>query len=130
MKSQIVNQQALDRRSLMKAGLTAIAAPAVLRILPANAQSRVIKIGHVSPRTGPIAAFGEADPFILDQIQKLAEKGIESGGKMYPVQIISRDSQSSTARASEVAAELILRDKVDLMVAASTPDTTNPVADQ
>jgi branched-chain amino acid transport system substrate-binding protein len=49
---------------------------------------------------------------------------------MYPVQIISKDSQSSTARASEVAAELILRDKVDLIVAASTPDTTNPVADQ
>ena len=95
-----------------------------------NAQSRVIKIGHVSPRTGPIAPFGEADPYILDQVQKLVEKGIVSGGRTYPVQIISKDSQSSTSRASEVAAELILRDKVDLLVAASTPDTTNPVADQ
>ena len=131
MKSRDSTQhRTITRRRLMKAGLAAVGAPAVLRLLPANAQSRVIKIGHVSPRTGPIAAFGEADPFILDQIQKLAEKGIESGGKMYPVQILSRDSQSSTSRASEVAAELILRDKVDLMVAASTPDTTNPVADQ
>jgi branched-chain amino acid transport system substrate-binding protein len=90
----------------------------------------VIKIGHVSPRTGPIAPFGEADPYILDQIQKLLQKGIVNGGRTYPVQIISKDSQSSTSRASEVAAELILRDKVDLLVAASTPDTTNPVADQ
>src|ERR1700681_3500991 len=120
----------ISRRRLVTAGLGAVAAPAVLRMLPANAQSRVIKIGHVSPRTGPIAAFGEADPFILEQVQKLVEKGINNGGKTYPVQIISRDSQSSTARASEVAAELILRDKVALLVAASTPDTTNPVADQ
>src|ERR1700731_1499037 len=120
----------ISRRRIITAGLGAVAAPAVLRVLPANAQSRVIKIGHVSPRTGPIAAFAEADPFILDQVQKLLEKGVSVGGKTYLVQILSRDSQSSTARASEVAAELILRDKVDLLVAASTPDTTNPVADQ
>jgi len=120
----------LDRRTLIKTGLGALAAPAILNVIPVNAQSRVIKIGHVSPRTGPIAPFGEADPYILDQIQKLVEKGISNGGRTYPVQIISKDSQSSTSRASEVAAELILRDKVDLIVAASTPDTTNPVADQ
>jgi branched-chain amino acid transport system substrate-binding protein len=120
----------INRRTVVKAGIGALAAPAVPKVIPVNAQSRVIKIGHVSPRTGPIAPFGEADPFILDQIQKLLEKGISNGGRTYPVQIISKDSQSNTSRASEVAAELILRDKVDLIVAASTPDTTNPVADQ
>src|ERR1700716_1090146 len=95
----------ISRRRIVSAGLGAIAAPAVLRMLPANAQSKVIKIGHVSPRTGPIAAFGEADPFILEQVQKLIEKGISSGGKSYPVQILSGNCLSSTARASEVAAE-------------------------
>lgn len=120
----------VSRRSLVKAGLGAIAAPAVLRVVAVNAQSRVIKIGHVSPRTGAIAAFGEADPYILDQIQKLFANGIQNGGKTYKIEIISKDSQSNSSRASEVAAELILRDKVDLIVAASTPDTTNPVADQ
>jgi branched-chain amino acid transport system substrate-binding protein len=124
------NASSSTRRSLLRAGVGALAAPAILRVIPVNAQSRVIKIGHVSPRTGPLAPFGEADPFILDQVQKIVEKGIGSGGRTYPVQIVSKDSQSSTARASEVAAELILRDKVDLLVAASTPDTTNPVADQ
>src|SRR5262245_17522691 len=123
-------RRSLNRGSLIKTGLGALVAPAILNVIPVNAQSRVIKIGHVSPRTGPIAPFGEADPYILDQIQKLVEKGISNGGRTYPVQIISKDSQSSTSRASEVAAELILRDKVDLLVAASTPDTTNPVADQ
>src|SRR5215475_2911078 len=130
MKTDQTIDRSLNRRTLVKTGLGALAAPAILNVIPANAQSRVIKIGHVSPRTGPIAPFGEADPYILEQIQKLLEKGITNGGRTYPVQIISKDSQSSTSRASEVAAELILRDKVDLIVAASTPDTTNPVADQ
>jgi len=130
MKADQTSAHRLNRRTLIKTSLGALAAPAIVNVIPVNAQSRVIKIGHVSPRTGPIAPFGEADPYILEQIQKLVEKGISNGGRTYPVQIISKDSQSSTSRASEVAAELILRDKVDLIVAASTPDTTNPVADQ
>src|SRR5262249_26101469 len=119
-----------SRRALVKAGLGAVAAPAVLRVIPAHAQSRAIKIGHVSPRTGPLAGFGEADGFILDQVRGILGKGLAVGGKTYPVQIISKDSQSSGSRAAEVASELILGDKVDLIVASATPDTTNPVADQ
>jgi branched-chain amino acid transport system substrate-binding protein len=118
------------RRSLVKATLGAVATPAVLRIIPAHAQSRVIKIGHVSPRTGPLAGFGEADPFILDQVNKVLAAGLVNNGKTYKVEIISKDSQSNANRAAEVAAELILRDKVDLILGAATPDTTNPVADQ
>jgi branched-chain amino acid transport system substrate-binding protein len=120
----------LSRRTAIKAGLGAVAAPAVLRVIPAHAQSRVIKIGLVAPRTGPLAAFGEADPYVLDQFQKVIGNGIVSGGKTYPIQIITKDSQSNASRAAEVATELILRDKVDLITAASVPDTTNPVADQ
>jgi branched-chain amino acid transport system substrate-binding protein len=120
----------VTRRSLVRAGVGALAAPAVLRIIPAGAQSRLIRIGHVSPRTGPLAAFGEADAYILERINRLLASGIRNGDKTYPVEIVSKDSQSSTSRASEVAAELILGGKVDLLVAASTPDTTNPVADQ
>src|ERR1700726_565610 len=120
----------LSRRTLVKAGLGVVAAPAVLRVIPANAQSRAIRIGHVSPKTGPLAGFGEADAFILEQVRGILGKGLAVGGKTYPVQIISKDSQSSGTRASEVASELILGDKVDLIVASSAPDTTNPVADQ
>ena len=120
----------VSRRTLVKAGLGAVAAPAVLRVIPANAQSKVIKIGHVSPRTGPLAGFGEADGFILEQVRGILANGLQSGGRTYPVQIISKDSQSSGNRAAEVASELILGDKVDLIVASATPDTTNPVADQ
>ena len=68
-----------SRRTIVTTGLgAAIAAPAILKVIPVNAQSRVIKIGHVSPRTGPLAAFGEADPFVLDNIGKLTAKGIQA----------------------------------------------------
>ena len=121
---------AVSRRTVVAGGLGALAAPAVLRVLPANAQSKTIKIGYVSPKTGPLAGFGEADGFIIDQVKSLLAKGLPSGGKTYPVEIITKDSQSSGTRASEVTSELILHDKVDLLLAASTPDTTNPAADQ
>ena len=120
----------ISRRTLVKTGIGAIAAPAILRVLPAEAQSATIKIGHVSPKTGPLAGFGEADTFILEQVRGILSKGLENGGKTYKVEIISKDSQSSASRASEVASELILGDKVNLLIGASTPDTTNPVADQ
>lgn len=128
IKGQVLG--GISRRSLVKGGLSAVAAPAVLNIIPANAQSKTIKIGHVSPRTGPLAGFGEADNFIIEQVRGVIGKGIEIGGKTYPVQIISKDSQSSGSRAAEVASELILGDKVDLLLGAAAPDTTNPVADQ
>src|ERR1700722_6410179 len=120
----------INRRAVIAGGLGVIAAPAVLHVIPANAQSKAIKIGHVSPKTGPLAGFGESDGFIIDQMTQALKGGIQSGGKTYPVQIISKDSQSTGTRAAEVAQDLILRDKVDLMIASSAPDTTNPVADQ
>jgi branched-chain amino acid transport system substrate-binding protein len=120
------------RRDVIKLiGASAIIGPVILRGSTVNAaSSKVIKIGHVSPQTGALAPFAEADSFILGQIRGVLAKGITNGGVTYEVQIISKDSQSNSNRASEVAAELILKDKVDLLVASSTPETTNPVADQ
>jgi branched-chain amino acid transport system substrate-binding protein len=120
----------VNRRTVIATGVGALASPAILRVIPANAQSKTIKVGHVSPKTGPLAGFGEADGFIIDEVKKILKPGLRSGGKTYAVEIISKDSQSSGTRASEVASELILHDKVDLIVASAAPDTTNPVADQ
>ena len=126
----MIDRKTISRRTLVKTGIGVIAAPAVLRVLPAEAQTATIKIGHVSPKTGPLAGFGEADGFILQQVRDILSKGIVNGGKTYKVEIISKDSQSNASRASEVASELILGDKVNLIVASATPDTTNPVSDQ
>ena len=119
----------ISRRTLVKTGIGAIAAPALFA-MPTHAQTAVIKIGHVSPRTGPLAGFGEADSFILEQVRGILSKGLSNGGKSYKVEIISKDSQSSGSRAAEVASELILGDKVNLLVGSGTPDTTNPISDQ
>ncbi len=124
-------RMAINRRTLVTGGGAAIAAPALIGANSASAQAKVIRIGHVSPRTGPLAGFGEADNFIMDQVRGILKKGIcRAAAATYQVQIISKDSQSSGSRAAEVASELILGDKVDLLIAAGTPDTTNPVSDQ
>ena len=59
-----------------------------------------------------------------------AERPARSRGQSFPVEVLVRDSQSDPNRAAEVASRLILSDKVDLMLVASTPETTNPVSDQ
>lgn len=120
----------LSRRRFIKQAAIAVSAPAILTHTRAYAADPVIKIGHVSPRTGPLAGFAEADDFVLEAIAKSFTAGLKNNGKNYTVEIISKDSQSNPNRAAEVAADLILRDEVDIIVAASTPDTVNPVADQ
>ena len=107
-----------------------MAAPAILRHSRAYAANPVIKVGHVSPRTGPLAGFAEADDYVLSGVADIFKAGLANNGKTYTVEVISKDSQSNPNRAAEVAADLILGEKVDIIVAAATPDTTNPVADQ
>ncbi len=124
------NPKNLTRRSVLSGITAAAAAPAVLKFTRAYAANPTIKIGHVSPRTGPLAGFAEADEHVLENIQKLFSAGLQNNGKNYSVEIISKDSQSNPNRAAEVAADLILNEEVDIIVAASTPDTTNPVSDQ
>ncbi|MDX3975236.1 ABC transporter substrate-binding protein [Shinella sp.] len=113
----------LTRRELLK---TTAAGSAVALTsgfpMPAIAQNAAIKLGYVSPQTGPLAAFGEADSFVIDAFLAAAKaKGLN-------YEIIVKDSQSNPNRAAEVAKQLIVDDEVNLMLVASTPETTNPVA--
>jgi len=119
-----------SRRSILTSGAAALAAPAILGASRAYAATPKLRIGHVSPRTGPLASFAEADEYVLQAIKQTFAAGLENNGKTWDVEIISKDSQSNPNRASEVAADLILGEEVDLIVAASTPDTVNPVSDQ
>lgn len=88
-----------------------------------------IRVGFISPRSGPLAEFGEADPFVLGLARRALRDGIQVGTKRYGVKIIDLDSQSNPARASQLAMDLITKEQVHLMLAASTPEVTNPVAD-
>ncbi len=97
---------------------------------PSFAAAKPIRIGYVSPKTGPLAPFAVADQFVIDEISKRFADGVTIAGVKTPVEILVRDSQSKPTRAAEVAAALIKDDAVDLMLVSSTPETTNPVSDQ
>ena len=130
-KNPIVIDHNLSRRRVLQAGAAAMATLGFPYINSAFAQAgRKIKIGYVSPESGPLAPFGEADKYVIGAIRELMKAGLAIGGKNYPVEIIVKDSQSNPNRAGEVAADLILKDKVDIILAGGTPETTNPVADQ
>jgi branched-chain amino acid transport system substrate-binding protein len=92
--------------------------------------SDVLKIGLVSPQTGPLASFASSDNFVVKSIQAALKDGIKAGGKTRRIEIVVKDTQSSPTRATEVTKELINSDQVDIVVASGTPDTANPVADQ
>jgi branched-chain amino acid transport system substrate-binding protein len=96
----------------------------------ARAGGRPVKIGMISPQTGAIASFAEADRFVLAGANKALEQGLTIAGENHPVQIIYKDSQSNPNRASELAAQLINNEHVDLMLAAASSETCNPVSDQ
>jgi branched-chain amino acid transport system substrate-binding protein len=81
------------------------------------AAEKKIRIGYISPRTGPFAPFAEADDFILEQVRKTLAGGLSVGGTTYEVEILSRDDQSSPDRQSNLTAELINKENIDLMLA-------------
>jgi branched-chain amino acid transport system substrate-binding protein len=91
--------------------------------------ANTIRVGFISPRTGALASFGEADGYVLELARKALAGGITAGGKKYAVEILDRDTQSDPGRASQLAKTLINVDKVDLVLVTSAPETVNPVAD-
>jgi hypothetical protein len=88
---------------------------------PAIAQGAKIRLGYVSPQSGPLAGFAESDAYNI-------EASSHGDRRQANFEVIVKDSQSNPNRAAEVAKELIVDDEVDMMIVASTPETTNPVA--
>jgi branched-chain amino acid transport system substrate-binding protein len=88
-----------------------------------------LKVGFVSPRTGALAGFGEADGFILNLNREKFAKGVTINGKTYSVQILDRDTQSDPARSSQLTKDLINNENVDMVLATSTPEVVNPASD-
>jgi branched-chain amino acid transport system substrate-binding protein len=123
-----------SRRKFIKttatAALVAAAVPSFLSKTSFAAAGRPIKIGFVSPKTGQLSAFAEADEFVIGNIRKTLAGGITVAGQNHPVQILERDSRSDPNRGAEVTAALIKADKVDIVLVGNNPETVNPVSDQ
>jgi branched-chain amino acid transport system substrate-binding protein len=92
-------------------------------------KTSTLKIGYVSPQTGPLASFATGDNYIINKLKPVLNKGFNAGGKTWNIQVVVKDSQSTTTRATQVTQELINSDNVDIVVASATPDTANPVSD-
>ena len=132
------NLSMMNRREFVKT--TAITTGSVIAasqfphfIGSAQAASRDhILIGRPNPSTGPLAAFGEgtpwADEIAVNEINKAGGIFIKKLGKKLPIKIKTVDTQSNPTKAAEVASQLILKDKVDLMLFYHTPDTVNPIS--
>jgi branched-chain amino acid transport system substrate-binding protein len=128
-------RKGIDRRRFMQlAGLSGAAALAGCRDSGGggggDAAARTIKLGYVTPKTGSLAGFGEADDYVLGSMQEIFKDGLRIGGTSYPIQIVPKDTQSDPNRAAAVAGDLINTDKVDIVLVSSTPETTNPVTGQ
>lgn len=120
----------LSRRDLIAAaGLGGLALATGARSAFAAGADNVLKVGFISPRTGALAGFGQTDFYVLEVVRKALAKGFAVAGKTFEVQILDQDTQSDPSRASQLAKTLINSDQVDLMLAVSTPETINPVAD-
>ena len=100
------------------AAATTTAAAATTTAASATSDIPPAKVGFVTPRTGPLAALGETDDFVLAQMRELFGDRIE---------IIDKDTETDATRAGEVTNELIA-EGVDLVLCGGTPDTTIPVA--
>jgi len=129
-------QHTLSRRDVLAAAglgtLGLVGSGLLERARPALAATHIhasgsLKIGFVSPLTGPAAGFGEPDGYVLSLARKALQNGIEVGGTHYSVEIVAKDSQSGP-RSAQVANDLINSDGVDLLLTTSTPETVNPVS--
>ena len=89
-----------------------------------------IKIGFITPETGQLAVFSQSNAYVLGKVRSALAKGLTIGGKKYNVEIITKDSQSSSDGAATAASQLIQQDQVNFLLAAATPETVIPVSSQ
>src|SRR4051812_23735205 len=96
-----------------RAALTGAVAAGATFAMPSLVRAvgdETIKIGYISPTTGPLGLFGETDSYTLAKIRKRLANGLEIGGKTYQVKVFDRDAQSDPNKASELAGDLILNE--------------------
>lgn len=97
----------------------------------ALAQDCTVTVGRVEPMTGPLVDIGRQAPWIDEYKTKaLNEKGgLKVGGKNCKIVYKLYDSKGTTAGSADAANKAILQDKVDVLMAQGTPDTTNAPSD-
>ncbi len=120
------------RRSILTLAGGAVLALAAWSPQQAEAQDEcVIKVGRVVPITGALASVGKMTPWVDENKMKVVEEmgGIKVGDKTCTLDFTIYDSKSTVAGSAEAATKAILDDKVDVLMAQGTPDSTNAPSD-
>ena len=77
--------------------------------------------GYVTPATGPLAGFAEADDFNIALFRTLLRNGLKVGGRAR-----DRDRRQGQPvepdRAAQVAKDLIVQDKINIMLVGDARD--------
>jgi len=108
-RRRLIGTTAAGAVSLAAAGLAA----------PALAQGARIRVGHVGPRTGRLAALAAADDYNLAAFRAAA------AGR--DIEILARDS-GSTAEGAAGAARALVAEGARLVIAGGGPETAGAVA--
>lgn len=97
----------------------------------ASAQECVVTVGRVVPMTGPLLDMGRETPWVdknkVDPIN--AAGGLEVGDQRCRIDYKIIDTKGTMAGSGEAASRAILDEKVDIVMAQGTPDTTNAPSD-
>ena len=84
----------LNRRVFVQgAAATGAAIAAAPLFAPTVRAAKTLKLGYVSPQTGPLAAFAEADRFVISSFLEAVKGGIKAGNASYPVDVVVRDHE-------------------------------------
>lgn len=119
----------LNRHRTFAAGL--LTAGLWLMSTAASAQQCTVTVGRVEPMTGPLVDVGRQAPWIDDFKTKAINGagGLKVGANTCNIVYKLYDSKGTTAGSADAASRAILQDKVDVLMAQGTPDTTNAPSD-
>ncbi len=116
---------------MIVATVAAAMAAVTLGASGAVAQECAVKVGRIVPITGPLASLGKMTPWVDENKLKVVKTmgGLPVGDKKCTISFKIYDSKSTVAGSAEAATKAILDDKVDVLMAEGTPDTTNAPSD-
>ena len=116
MVRKIRHPMRVNRRAFMKASAATGAALAAGSVFaPAVHAAKRIKLGYVSPQTGPLAAFAEADNFVISNFLETVKDGVKVGSATYPVEVVGQGQpvQSQPRRRSRQGTDRRRQDRPD-----------------
>jgi len=112
-------------------GLVASVAALPLMTATSNAQECTVTVGRVVAMSGPLVDMGRETPWLDEnKIKPInAAGGLQVGSRKCKIAYKIFDSKGTMAGSGEVATKAILDEKVDVIFAQGTPDTTNAPSD-